>query len=60
MHYFFSLKYKYKVTEEEIMDPKIIVIKIVKFEGIPFLFSARKKYPIELMETKKIIRDTNK
>ena len=36
MHYFFSLKYKYKVTEEEIMNPKIIVIKIVKFEGIPF------------------------
>ena len=60
MHYFFSLKYKYKVTEEEIMDPKIIVIKITKFEGIPFLFSAPQKYPIAFMETKKIIRATIK
>ena len=60
MHYFFSLKYKYKVTEEEIMDPKIIVIKITKFEGIPFLFSAPQKYPIAFRETKKIIRATIK
>jgi hypothetical protein len=60
MYYFFSLKYKYKVTEEEIMDAKITLIKIMKFEAIPFLFSAPQKYPIAFRETKKIMRATIK